>query len=71
MSTAPDYSDLHRLIDRLEPEQAAELKDHALRLVGRGGRFHVLRSFDGPETDLAARARQLVRAEIGTDDAGR
>jgi hypothetical protein len=34
------------------------------------GRFRVLRSFDGPSTDLGARAKQTVWAEIG-DDAGR
>jgi len=68
----PDYADLHRLIDRLEPEQAAELKEHALRLVGAGGsRFRVLRTFDGPATDLGARAHQIIRAEIGEDDADR
>jgi len=42
-TVAYDYSDLHRLIDRLEPEQAAEIREHALRLVGAGaGRFQVL-----------------------------
>jgi len=72
VTVAHDYSDLHRLIDRLEPEQAAEIKEHALRLVGAGaGRFRVLRPFDGPAADLAARAKQLVRAEIGEDDAAR
>jgi hypothetical protein len=72
VTVAHDYADLHRLIDRLEPEQAAELKEHALRLVGAGtGRFRVLRSFAGPSTDLGARARQVARAELGEDDAGR
>ena len=72
MTAAHDYSDLHRLIDRLEPEQAAEIKEHALRLVGAGtGRFRVLRPFDGPSTDLGAHARQIARAELGEDDAGR
>jgi hypothetical protein len=33
MTAAHDYSDLHELIDRLEPEQADELRQHALRLV--------------------------------------
>jgi len=72
VTVAHDYSDLHRLIDRLEPEQAAEIKEHALRLVGAGaGRFRGLRPFDGPAADLGARAKQLVRAEIGEDDAAR
>lgn len=71
MTAAHDYADLHQLIDRLEPSQAAELREHALRLVGSAGRFRVLRMFDGPSNDLAARARELVRAEIGKDDAAR
>jgi hypothetical protein len=72
VTAAHDYADLHQLIDRLEPEQAAEIKEHALRLVGGGaGRFRVLRPFDGPATDLGARAKQLLRAEIGEDHAGR
>ena len=71
MTAAHDYSDLHRLIDRLEPEQAAELKEHALRLAKAGGRFQVLRSFDGPTIDLGARAKDVARAELGEDDAAR
>ena len=71
VTAAHDYSDLHRLIDRLEPDQAAELREHALRLVKTGARFHVLRSFDGPATDLGARAKQVARAELGEDDAAR
>jgi hypothetical protein len=70
VTAAHDYSDLHQLIDRLEPEQAAEIKEHARRLVGGGaGRFRVLTPFDGPATDLGAQAKQLVGAEI--DQAGR
>jgi hypothetical protein len=67
-----DYSDLHELIDRLEPEQAEELREHALRLVSPvGGRFKVLRSFSGPGTDLGARAREVMRTEFGQGDADR
>jgi hypothetical protein len=52
--------------------QAAEPSEHALRLIGKSsGRFQVLRAFDGPPTDLGARARQLIRSTIGEDDAGR
>jgi len=72
MTAAHDYSDLHQLIDRLEPEQADELREHALRLVRpTGGRFRVLRSFDGPSTDLGAQAREILRAEFGQEDADR
>jgi hypothetical protein len=72
VSTAHDYSDLHQLIDSLKPDQADELRQHALRLVGPpGGRFKVLRTFDGPATDLGARAREIIRTEIGEADATR
>ncbi|ASU82243.1 hypothetical protein CDO52_05085 [Nocardiopsis gilva YIM 90087] len=70
MTAARDYRELHELIDHLEPEQAEELRCHALRLVkSPRSRFRVLRSFDGPEMDLAARAKDIVRTEIGEDDA--
>ena len=72
MTAAHDYSDLHELIDRLEPDQAEELRKHALRLVRpTGGPFRVLRSFDGPRTDLGARAREVIRAELDHGDADR
>jgi len=72
VTAAHDYSDLHELIERLEPDQADELRKHALRLVRpTGSRFKVLRSFDGPRTDLGARAREVIRAELGQDDADR
>lgn len=72
MTAADDYSDLHELIDRLEPEQAEELRKHALRLVRpAGSRFKVLHTFSGPSTDLGARAREVIRAELGQDDADR
>ena len=72
MTAAHDYSDLHELVDRLEPEQAEELREHALRLVRpAGGRFKVLRSFSGPRTDLGAQARDVIRAEFGQGDADR
>lgn len=72
MTAAHDYRDLHELIDHLEPEQADELRRHALRLVERKpSRFRLLRTFDGPTTDLGARAKDLVRAEIGEDRADR
>lgn len=33
MTMADDYEDLHRLVDRLGPEQLREVRAHALRLV--------------------------------------
>jgi hypothetical protein len=72
VTAAHDYSELHELIDRLQPEQAEELREHALRLVRpAGGRFRVLKSFNGPSTNLAARAREVMRAEFGPGDADR
>ena len=72
VTAAHDYSDLHELIERLEPDQAEELREHALRLVkSAGGRFKVLRPFDGPRTDLGARAKEVIRAELGQSDADR
>ncbi len=69
---ARDYSDLHELIDSLEPDQAEELREHALKLVKpTRGRFKVLRVFSGPSTDLGARARQVIRAELRQRDADR
>jgi hypothetical protein len=72
VTAAHDYSELHELIDRLQPEQAEELREHALRLVRpAGGRFRVLKSFNGPSTNLAAGAREVMRAEFGPGDADR
>ncbi len=70
--TAADYSDLHELIDRLEPEQAEELREHVLRLIHPvRSRFKVLRTFSGPEANLGVRAREVMRADFERDDADR
>ncbi|MBV6701654.1 hypothetical protein [Kitasatospora aureofaciens] len=73
MATAPDYSDLFEIIEHLEPDQVEELRRHALRLVKDTppSRFRVLRTFDGPETDLGARAKDILREEFGRSDADR
>jgi len=72
VTAAHDYSDLHELIERLEPDQAEELREHALRLAKPARtRFRVLRAFSGPSTDLGARAPEVIRAELGQDDADR
>ncbi|MBM9504546.1 hypothetical protein [Actinacidiphila acididurans] len=72
MSAAYDYGELHELIDHLEPEQAEEVRQYALRLVHSvPSRFRVLRSFDGPATNLGARAKDIVREEFGQSDADR
>lgn len=68
-----DYSELHEIIDRLAPEQAEEIRRHALRLVNTPppSRFWVLRTFDGPATDLGARAKDVLREEMGEPGADR
>lgn len=73
MTAAHKYDDLHEMIDRLAPEQAEELRRHALRLVNTSppSRFRVLRSFDGPATPLGANAKDIVRDELGEADADR
>lgn len=55
MTAAHDYSDLHELIDRLEPAQAEELRKLARRLVQPTVRpFKVLRPFSGPRAETEA-----------------
>ncbi|KUL48945.1 hypothetical protein ADL28_27560 [Streptomyces violaceusniger] len=73
MTAAHDYSDLHDIIERLEPEQVEKLRCHALRLVKTPppSRFRVLRSFDGPSDDLGARVKDIAREELGEADADR
>ncbi|WP_067463858.1 hypothetical protein [Nocardia amamiensis] len=72
MTAAHNYSDLHALIDRLEPGQADEVRRHVLPLVRpETGRFSVLRTFDGPSTDLGASAKDVLQSEIGESDADR
>ena len=71
VTAADDYSDLHELIDRLGPDQAKELREHALRLAKQaGGRFKVLRTSSAPRVDLGAKAREVIRAELGQGDSG-
>jgi hypothetical protein len=70
VSAAHDYDDLHRLIDRLTPDHARELHEHAMRLVGEEPSVIVPRdlSFIGliqAEPDLAERSENIVREELG------
>ncbi|MFJ4669145.1 hypothetical protein [Kitasatospora purpeofusca] len=69
MSVAHDhYPELHDLIDRLDPEQAEEVRRHALRLVGEGEvpPRHRL-SFTGTgvsaNPDLGSEAKRIAVAE--------
>ncbi|MFD0365011.1 hypothetical protein ACFQZZ_26540 [Nocardia sp. GCM10030253] len=72
MTAAHNYSELHALIEQLDPSQADEVRQHVLRLVRpKSGRFSVLRTFDGPPTDLGARAKDVLRDEFGETDADR
>ncbi len=56
----------------MEPDKAKELGEHPLRLIKPSGRrFTMLRSFIGPHSDLGARAREVMRADIGQDGTDR
>ncbi|WP_433757171.1 hypothetical protein [Nocardia sp. CA-135398] len=77
MTAAHDYEDLHRLVDRLTPDQAHALRAVALQLVvtdapQRGSTTESTAdrrrrlSFAGmmhAEPDLAARSEELLREE--------
>ncbi|MGI8816483.1 MAG: hypothetical protein ACR2G2_14730 [Pseudonocardia sp.] len=74
MSTADDcYPELHRLIDRLSPTQADELRRHALRLVNSDQddephRLSFTAVGSSPNPHLGAQAKQVIRTELrGTD----
>ena len=73
MTAAHDYEDLHRLVDRLTPDQVQEVRQHALRLVDEEDEAmapSVPRdlSFIGlihAESDLAERSEDVLREEFG------
>jgi hypothetical protein len=75
VTAAHNYEDLHRLLDRLTPEHAQELRTHALRLVDEQEEApapperSVPRdlSFIGiihAESDLAERSEDILRDEL-------
>jgi hypothetical protein len=75
----PDYSDLHRLVDRLTPDQARAVRAVVLQLVpeqsaasgaspdGRRRRFSVT-GIGHADPDLAARSQDILRAELGNQE---
>ncbi|MDN3359946.1 hypothetical protein [Actinomadura sp. DC4] len=77
MTAAHDYEDLHRLVDRLTPVQAHELRDHALRLIDEDEQEEPTSetrsvprelSFIGiihAEPDLAERSEDILRQGFG------
>jgi hypothetical protein len=76
VTAAHDYEDLHRLVDRLTPGQARELRNHALRLVDEEQEEPAAEprslprdlSFVGiihAEPDLAERSEDILRQEFG------
>jgi hypothetical protein len=66
VSVADDrYPDLHRLIERLEPEQAAAVREQILKLVTPARGLIVLDVFDGPPEDLGRRSEEIIRSEAG------
>jgi hypothetical protein len=64
--SVPDerYPDLHRLIERLEPEQAAPVREQILRGHSTAG-LPVLGVFDGSAEDLGRRSEKIIRSELG------
>jgi hypothetical protein len=73
MSVAYDHNpELHRIVDRLDPQQADEVSAYALRLI-KGGKderrepphrlsFTGIGSSDNP--NLAAEAKDIIRREL-------
>ena len=59
------YPELHRLIQRLEPEQAAQVREQILRLVTPPRGLRILGVFDGPADDLGERSEEIIRSEAG------
>lgn len=59
------YPELHRLIERLEPEQAAQVREQILRLVTPPRGLRVLSVFDGPEAELGQQSEEIIRSEAG------
>jgi hypothetical protein len=57
------YPDLHRLIERLEPDQAAQVREQILRLVTPPQGLRVLVVFDGPQEDLGQQSEEIIRSE--------
>ncbi|MFB8199183.1 hypothetical protein [Kitasatospora purpeofusca] len=75
MSVAHDhYPELHDLIDRLDPEQAEEVRRHALRLVGEGEvpprhRLSFTSTGVSADPDLGSEAKRIIRSELrGVDE---
>jgi hypothetical protein len=74
VTAAHAYEDLHRLVDRLTPDQVRELRMHALRLVEcqeaapDEGRRPAKPSFigimDSGEGDLSIRHEEILREEF-------
>ncbi|MEV0293354.1 hypothetical protein [Nocardia sp. NPDC050710] len=79
MTAAHDYEDLHRLVDRLTPDQARALRAVALQLVvtdahevgaaaepvGKRRRHLSFAGVMDAEPDLAERSEELLREERG------
>ena len=81
MTAAHEYSELHRLVDRLTPDQVRALRAVALELVRhepstQGGASDVRATVrhlsfvgighGGP--DLAEQSQEILRAELGRTD---
>ncbi|MFI7055246.1 hypothetical protein ACIBLB_24585 [Streptosporangium canum] len=75
MTAAPEeYEDMHRLVDRLTPDQLHEVRAHTLRLVhsgeGESGQEWPPAWFGSVTTgqdDIAERAEEILRQRYGRE----
>jgi hypothetical protein len=75
VTAAHAHEDLHRLVDRLTPDQAREVRTHVLRLVEQEPDMRPETDRDTPrelsfiglihaEPDLAERSEEILREEF-------
>ena len=59
------YPELHRLIEQLEPEQAAIVREQILKLVTPPRGLNVLGVYGGPEGSPREDSEEIIRSEAG------
>jgi hypothetical protein len=81
MTAAPEYGEMHRLVDRLTPGQVRALRAVALELVGPGedsllpddqgeggGRKLSFIGVGRGDPDLSERSQEILWSELGGQD---
>ncbi|GAA4210596.1 hypothetical protein [Microbispora amethystogenes] len=70
-AASEEYEDLHRLVDQLNPEQAGELRAHALRLVHSSEHTEDsawppswVGAIDAARTDISERLEELRGEDV-------